>query len=198
MPNHVTNTLTVSGRESDLKEFHKLIESSTEGLIRAFLPFPEELGGEYIKTGSGEVIGRAFTADGYTWCLDNWGTKWGDYDLDICSEPWGYPADDQWAATYRYTTAWSPASEAILTISTMQPDILFSVTWEEEGNQSAGCLVCKNGYFAIEHAADEDRPIWPAGNETYETEQKYYEEWESMIDNLETAAWQKFHEMKVN
>lgn len=202
MPNHVTNKLTISGREEDVKEFHNRItredqEPDNSGLIRSFLPFPEELKGEYIRTATGEIFARAFSPDGYTWCIDNWGTKWADYDLDVLSDPWGFPGDPTWAASYQYTTAWSPAHPAIITISTMQPDILFSVAWEEEGNQSAGCLVCKNGKYSIENAGYDDRPKWPVGDETDDTIQDYYEAWESMMDNLETAAWRSFMELGV-
>ena len=146
MPNHVYNILSVSGPESDVRAFHDAINIDSDdnsGIIRAFLPFPTELEGEPITRQDGTVIGRAFSDEGYNWCLRNWGTKWGDYDTEILSEPSKISSSD-WEVVYSYSTAWSPANPAIISIAKRFPNLTFTVSWEEGGSQSCGALVVKD------------------------------------------------------
>lgn len=146
MPNHVYNILSVSGPESDVRAFHDAINIDSDdnsGIIRAFLPFPAELEGKPITREDGTVIGRAFSDEGYNWCLRNWGTKWGDYDTEILSEPSKISSSD-WEVVYSYNTAWSPANPAIISIAKRFPNLTFTVSWEEEGFQSCGALVVKD------------------------------------------------------
>jgi len=69
----------------------------------------------------------------YDWNVRNWGTKW-----DVANQN-----DDEYADTqlqdegkdflsYRFNTAWSPPTEAIVKLSTQYPDLDFELSYEEE------------------------------------------------------------------
>lgn len=177
MPNHVDNTLTVTGPEDDVRAFHaaiNLTDDDNSGIIRAFIPFPKVLEGKEILNKDGESVGRAFTDDGYSWCLKNWGTKWGDYDTQILYGPEEIrTSPGNWGVVYQYFTAWSPADAAIATIAKHFPNLTFEVSWEEEGYQSCGSLAAKGECVATNYIPAEALPEWPDWNNEDETEEFY-------------------------
>ena len=204
MPNHVTNHLTVSGPKDDLLAFHNAInfgEGESNGIIRAFIPFPEELTGKSITNNDGEVVGVAFTDEGYAWCLNNWGTKWGDYDTKVS---WGpvdtlnlipgneaNPDETEWCVVYRYDTAWSPANQAILTISSMFPNLTFVTTWTEEGYQSAGAFIAHNGLSAVEYSDYNEHPDYPDWDDV-DAVDTFHDAWCQYVDDIEWRVLRKF------
>lgn len=197
MPNHVTNNLTVSGPENDLLRFHQSIDfdrtKDTSGIIRAFLPFPEELKGKEITNANGEVIGTSFTDEGYAWCLDNWGTKWGDYDTCMTYEPYErVDSGGEWVVGYEFQSAWCPANEAFVSISKMFPSLMFVVSWEEEGCQSMGGFVCRNGVFA-DYSPD-DMPEYPYSEHGDNDDEvsDFYDRWYLLMSVATSYAFSRF------
>ena len=137
MPNHCFNHLIVSGPKESVLAFDERVMSG-EGIVRTFLPFPAELEGDVITDADGTVVGRAFSDEGYKWCLANWGTKWGDYDLEHLVMP--HDTGDGWSVTYSYDTAWSPAIPALGTIGALFPDLYFKNSYEELAMGYLGCF----------------------------------------------------------
>jgi hypothetical protein len=74
--------------------------------------------------------------DWYNWNLRNWGTKW---DVAVSSEdkhPDTYmeETEDEWTASvfYNFNTAWGVADKALTNLSSQYPDLLFTLSYEEE------------------------------------------------------------------
>lgn len=185
MPNHCWNTLSVTGPKDDLLAFCAAIDVSENegaGIIRAFLPFPAELEGELITTPDGTVIGRAFTDEGYNWCLRNWGTKWGDYDTDVLTEPHEL-TDGTWSVSYGYNTAWGPAVEGVVNISAMFPTLSFQNFYEEMGMGFMGVVNAEKGQHVEHTISDDELPQYPNG-EDYATEEAYAEAEEAYFEKM--------------
>lgn len=163
MPNWCDNTLRVTGDAEALKRFIMDITNDDDSItiMKNLLPFPTELEGEEItiKDGSsGKVLGRAFTDEGYSWCLRNWGTKWGDCETEIT-------VNDPDHLVIKYQTAWSPALEGLAQISAMYPTLIFQTDWVEEGMQSIGAASFENGNESIYDVPEDDFPSWEEGED---------------------------------
>lgn len=90
--------------------------------------------------------------DWYGWCLDNWGTKWGDCELVVNN----FINKDSDTATLElhYETAWGPALEALTHISTLFPKLIFYTFYREEGMGFAGYHKVCNGNVIIDQSAE--------------------------------------------
>lgn len=66
----------------------------------------------------------------YDWCISNWGSKWGDCDLDIDIT---HRHDDTSEIVLRYETAWCPILEGLTYLSEKFPRLIFSTFYVEEG-----------------------------------------------------------------
>lgn len=85
--------------------------------------------GEYMKWTSTQN-------DWYNWNINNWGTKW---DVAVSHEeehPDTYMEDavngENHVAYYNFNTAWSRPMPALIKLSEQYPDLLFTLTYEEE------------------------------------------------------------------
>lgn len=133
MPNHCMNSIDIYGPKEDLDIFWnglKRFKGDDIGgisILRSFIPMPEEL----LDT-------EAFKNNNnwYQWALDNWGSKWGDYDcdLDYVDTISGY-----------YSSAWGPCNEGILNVSKLFPTLTFKVKYHEAGMGFMGFQKCING-----------------------------------------------------
>lgn len=89
-------------------------------------------------------ITGGYSEDGYRWCCNNWGTKWG-----FCNTRVGKiektNTDNIYRITYEYETAWGPALPLIIKIAEMYPDLYFMNDYEEPGMCFAGTLICSGG-----------------------------------------------------
>jgi hypothetical protein len=75
----------------------------------------------------------------YTWCIDNWGTKWNACHAEL--------AEDCLTEGYieiRFDTAWAPPMPVLQKMFQMFPKLSFVCTWESEGE-------CER--YSIEHDA---------------------------------------------
>ena len=137
MPNHCSNEIVITGEQSELQKFwdglkkfsgYNESEDGVLSLFMSYLPMPVELQG---------TMSPQDTPNWYDWALENWGSKWGDYDtaLDLL--------DDQ--ITGCYTSAWGPCNEGIVKLSKLFPELTFSVKYHEPGMAFMGGQVCQNG-----------------------------------------------------
>lgn len=85
--------------------------------------------GEYMKWTSTQN-------DWYNWNINNWGTKW---DVAVSYEeenPNTYMEDtvngENHVVYYNFNTAWSRPMPALIKLSEQYPDLLFTLTYEEE------------------------------------------------------------------
>lgn len=121
MPNWCFNHLYITGDKETLDKFAADVDAHTaEGadpcILETFFPFPVEL--------------EASGASWYDWCINNWGTKWGD-----CHTRKNTISD---GLLYIFDTAWSPPTKGIVKLSEMFPDLKFVLVYEEGGMQFMG------------------------------------------------------------
>jgi len=122
LPNHVFSALKVSGPDKDVERFREFAKSTDEDgtvlLLDAnkFIPIPSDI----ASSDDGSKVNQ--------WCRDNWGTKWGFYEIEIEEERSGF-------VDYRFLTAWSPISPVIHKMSQMFPMLTFDYYAEEETNE---------------------------------------------------------------
>ena len=152
MPNHCESNLRVTG---DTKTIDKMLERySGEVTIDAnkIIPYPQEYAEADRK--SEEAIERArkgeitfeeayrvkdgYNNGGYSWCVENWGTKWGMYEFsEIDRTSTGIQVGFQ--------TAWEPPLPIIRKMSEEFPELLFTLTYIEEGNGFSGVYEAQAG-----------------------------------------------------
>jgi len=152
MPNHCSNTLKVHGAEYDVRNFardhYRTPDdwSREENLLRKenkkildfsySCPFPD-------------TIEREDYQGWYDWCLSNWGTKWGAYDIypetfpDVLALCEG--GGDDTLLPYQFDTAWSPPTEWLANISPKYPDLTFTLEYHEMGCDFMGVFSIKDG-----------------------------------------------------
>jgi hypothetical protein len=74
--------------------------------------------------------------DWYSWNNRNWGTKWDVAVSNDSKHPETYMEEtqDEWTASvyYNFNTAWGVADKALTNLSSQYPDILFTLSFEEE------------------------------------------------------------------
>ena len=133
MPNHCYNTLYVDGDGENIKTFMQGFELE-EGFIKTYFPIPD-----------GYLDDKRW----YDWCIENWSTKWGDYETERESFD-----------VLKFLSAWSPPIKALTHISTLFPDLTFSLMYVEDGIGYEGKAVFENGY---------------CNDTTWELDEDYYE-----------------------
>lgn len=153
MPNHCLNTLVVADN-SDTYEFaafmagiHTNVPEGEEfAVLNSFVPMPEFAGSD----------------DWYTWCIDNWGTKWGEYDTRVLDV-----FENGMFATF--TTAWDPPIVGYLKVSEKFPGLRFALSYREDGMQRIGTVIMQNGEIIGEAIAPSDEwPDWDPDTENYD------------------------------
>jgi len=169
MPNWVTSELKVTGPKEELARFKREAQYKDEPLsFRGIYPIPTELEGvgnkiltqeEYDKQQAAEkvddwglgvtqeirdsLIERFGTHSWYKWALSHWGTKWGVCESDIHEVLEG-------VLSYSFQTAWSPAEEGWVHISSLFPTLLFQTFIEEESNEFNGRQDFQDGEMLME------------------------------------------------
>ena len=181
MPNWCHNNLTVTGDADELKRFVAAITNADESItiLKNLVPFPAELEGPEITALGGEAVGRVFTDSGYSWCLRNWGTKWGDCETEIMFY------DDY--LMLKYETAWSPALEGLEQISRLFPTLTFQTDYIEEGMQFIGAASFQNGNASIYDVPESD---WPELGLDEDGEEDW-QSWQDAVCELREKAIEK-------
>ena len=146
MPNHVYTRIVISDPTKKQKEILKKIEKA-EGLCRYYKPMPKELEGTSAPKDK---------PNWYDWCLENWGTKWGCYDLEIDED------------VIAFTSAWCPIGDNIIRMFAKDfPS--FAYSWEEEQGYGSE-MDFEDGECVMQR--DYDMPEWEEIEEV-ETEEKH-------------------------
>jgi hypothetical protein len=153
MPNECMNTLSVMGEKENVEEFVKFVttEINEISLFNSLIPFPEELGDTTSpvnladKGKNKELIEKYGSDNWYDWRVDNWGTKWGDYELTSSEINKEY-SGDEWYINFNYTTAWSPGEDKLANaICKHFPKLKAMIQYEEPGMCFAGETLVLNG-----------------------------------------------------
>jgi len=101
MPNHVYANITLHNPTEE--QIEKLEQIDKVGICQYYKPRPKDQDENW-----------------YQWNIENWHTKWGDYDTELHDE-----------TIYDFVTAWSPINDEIIAMFANDfPN--FEYTWEEE------------------------------------------------------------------
>ena len=159
MPNHCDNTLVITGPDVDIRRFIHITKCDEKEpyVIAQHMPIPDD-----------------FKGDGwYTWCVNNWGTKWGDYETHLFKEE-----PDE--AIFHYQTAWGPYSDEFLQkISEPFPTLTFLMQYEERGCCFLGVSVVRDGEILYsnciepelpEYNEDDEEAFYDASDTAYQNE----------------------------
>jgi len=78
-----------------------------------------------------------YNSGGYEWCVENWGTKWGFYDVQTAPRKRGL--------FYTFRTAWSPPAPLVMAMSRAFPDLTFKLRYYEGGAAYKGLFLAAHG-----------------------------------------------------
>lgn len=130
MPNHVFNTLRVTGPLEALNAFKEKVKHDDDKFSYwNFKTPPQESidSGEYHGTHGfvkGEEVGRT-PNNWYNFNTREWGTKWDAYDVYVeTSAPKAFYA--------QFSSAWSPPLPVFEAMTEQHPELEFDFSWEEE------------------------------------------------------------------
>jgi len=119
--------------------------TTTEGLIELIKKKEPEVEADCAKRL--ENIERFGHGDWYSWCIANWGTKWG-----LC-EP---RLDNSFCADlgYGFSTAWAPPLAAFDKIARDWARLKFTLRYFESGMGFNGVVVWKDGERIVDESGD--------------------------------------------
>lgn len=145
MPNHCVNELIVSGSTDEKARFLKMVGENLD--FDRIIPYPEEFkkldeAAEAFDKQEGipYANGRpkdGFNSGGYEWCVANWGTKWGSYNVEF--------SDGFYGTRFRFQTAWSPPIPVFRKLCEMFPLLGFELNYWECGTERRGTLYRDQG-----------------------------------------------------
>lgn len=116
-------TRIVSQNEYDLE---RVSQGNKNDLFQTY-SITQEMSDEYKK--------KYGCDNWYDWTNENWGTKWGAYDVD-----------SKWVGNHiSFTTAWSPPIPLIEVLSKKFPEAKLTLKFQEECNGFNGTMVFQNG-----------------------------------------------------
>jgi len=144
MPNHCHNRVRFYSDDKPelIQKLHKIFKS--EEVFTQFVPEPDwattpNEAGELSAKDPNEPMFPPKFPDGtvddrwYSWRLQNWGTKWDCYEVDIDDSELEYGFE------VTFDTAWSPPEEICSAIKE-QFDVCVSWFFDEPGMEVAGYL----------------------------------------------------------
>lgn len=202
MPNHCMNRLKVVGEPKEVLRFIETITVQKDGeerleILETIVPCPNELrnttSGFFGDADKQKALEAQYAAnrekygypDWYEWCINNWGTKWGDYDTEqkfvhVNMDKTGMIVE------YTYTTAWGPALNGIKLVSEKFPTLWFQNSYEEGGMGFYGVALMHNGRaYADDSGEYPDLPENTDRNNLDAVEDAYLEVHELVYDYIE-------------
>jgi|TARA_B110000211_G_scaffold17421_1_gene18155 hypothetical protein len=128
MPNHCDNSITIKGPSEKMQAMYTELQKEDANLCEIMYPMPKELEGTTSPSPDG-------SPDWYSWCTNNWGTKWGAYDGDYDIEDAG---DGETIITGSFQSAWGPPTECYANYLDANDDVYIYATYYEGGMSFAG------------------------------------------------------------
>jgi hypothetical protein len=141
MPNWCYCTLVVRGKSEDLREFKHRVRAETLDEDTG-KPFP--IGFEKHAPPPPGLFERKTPKnefpDWYSWCLENWGTKW---NAMYPRRPRGSLKSGE--LIYRFQTAWCPPEPWMDVVAVEHPKLAFTLEFEIELDWGGGLLRWRHG-----------------------------------------------------
>ena len=228
MPNWVYNGLTIEGSPDSVKKLMEQMNTpfvrvhdnwniKTQQMEKQQVTYPnpvfafwnivkptnlEAYDGPQPKTDNFEQAMRFESDHWYDWNVRNWGTKWDVAVSSVDTHPDTYMEEtvngENHVVYYNFETAWSRPMSALLNLSNQYPDLLFTLSYEEETGWGGECELlrgkvisesmydnmcrnCDGKYEDSEIVSCDDCGDYPCpncgwSNDMCETHQKTYEE----------------------
>lgn len=217
MPNHTSCHLRITGASTE--QIERIVKAAEADRIGSeFMPMPDWQstpnadgvlpGPEYFdrhtpwrmwQGGRLTTRGRRFPNGEYdqrwySWCVTNWGTKWGSYDCDVS-------VDDQGVVTVFYNTAWSPFDDEFFEVMSAQmPEATLLNTYQESGCDFYGGQLARNGECrSLTSNISSIKTDWIS--QTFKPEQiaifnnEDHEDHDEIYDQISEAWWDIEHEV---
>lgn len=113
------------------KDYPKRVAEAKKNKLELGLPITKKQQKKFIKK---------FGFDNwYNWQVANWGTKWDACNVEFLKK------NDSEILRYSFDTAWSPPIMWLAKTAKMFPKLLFSLTYEGEGEKFMGKAKAENG-----------------------------------------------------
>lgn len=193
MPNWCSNSGTIKGSPEVIEKLWEVLKDDPYGLTALF-PCPEEL----TQTMSGMMsednperpaweaqqkanMEKYGHADWYSWCCDNWGTKWApEFEFELV---------DPENISFRGDSAWAPPTMLFLNITKILP-VMIDSSYVEEGMAFIGATVYANGKM-YDHCQDMIwQESWGGADDPDDIDwQAYYDHQDKVRAECETLAW---------
>lgn len=163
MPNWCENTLIISNTNNELDKFLNENKTNENDLdFNCVCRCPDELyntespnkNNDKVK----ELVEKYGYSDWYSWCCNNWGTKWNSSDVDY------YKEDN--TLTYSFNTAWGPPSAWFRKLCDKYSNFELTLKYEECGMDFGGVMTYTNNeLFEDEYILSEC--IWENCDQNY-------------------------------
>lgn len=149
MPNWCSNSLSITGKDEDMKEILDLItvEDSFQ-ILNKLYPTPEELEIGNVPMVPNEQMEKNKEKYGYNswydWRIDKWGCKWPESYLHL-SQSYTVNSKNIGTIAFEFETPWGPPTNAFDYIAEKYPKILFCLYYEEPGMGFCGKSIWADG-----------------------------------------------------
>lgn len=127
MPNHVYNTVTVTGKKQAISRFKRHFKQKNSETIIDFetiIPMPEKVFRGDLGNKEKEIHGEN---NWYDWSRKHWGTKWNAYDQEIDDET-------DTSITFKFCTAWGFPEPVIKKLVKLNKTLEFDGQAHEESD----------------------------------------------------------------
>lgn len=153
MPNHCENDLYIDGPADKVVELLALIGADKEEPkfdFESVLPYPTEYAQRDVdarELGPKDFLEKygnaddGFNSGGYEWCVANWGTKWGAYQVK---------RRDYHGICITFQTAWGPALPVLTALHVRFPECRLSLEYFERGMGFCGGVTYEQAEYADE------------------------------------------------
>lgn len=143
MPNHVENDLYLTGPADEVEALLKRIKADENKFdFCTIIPYPKiyadldeesrTLGYQEFRKKYGPDAKDGFNSGGYEWCVQNWGTKWNAYHVEVSE------------GKITFQTAWSPPLPVIRELHRQFPHVTLELEYFERGMGFCGGVTYRN------------------------------------------------------
>lgn len=148
MPNHIMNRVKITGPIEKLNEFYnfnKSLAKENNEEEDMELDFNKAIP-EPIYNSKSDNTSSDGLLDWYEWRVDNWGTKWNAYDINVNK--------NEEELYYQFNTAWSHPLEWYKKVFKMFPELDINIVYIDEGFNFFGRATVQNGEYSIDFEYD--------------------------------------------
>jgi hypothetical protein len=146
MPNWVNNSVSIMGEKKRVEEFReKHFTPHNEFDFETVIPMPESVFKGNLGTKEREVHG---SNNWYDWSIENWGCKWNSGNTQLHSNKIRVKKGVA-VLEFSFDTAWALPEPIYEELAKMYPDLLITVSFDEESGEFSGELEMTAGKIKL-------------------------------------------------